>query len=592
MAALAAYPQLHLIFTRGREWQGAYAFFYSDEPAYAAYLNALIEGRPRLSDPYSGADDAPDAPLAESLFSIQFAPAYLLALPARAAGLDAATVFMLLPPLVAFAVSLLIFRLAAHVTRGEGAAAACVPLVLALGAAVSGQGFVKELFGDRSAYIFLPFLRRYVPGVPLVAFFLFCLFLWRALYAGDRRARTLYSLAAGAAFAFTVYGYFYHWTAAAALALCLAPLHFFARPRDRRGALAVFAVVGLCALASLVPYFFLLARRAPTMDAAQALLHTRRPDLLRGVLLAAALALGLVVYGARRGLIEWRARAPLFTSALALSVFAVFNQQVLTGRSLQPMHYEQYVGNYVALLALALALALLRQGRARLRQAGARQGAPRAWLPVALAALLWGACETVWTTHRYAPRNVAHDEWGAVTGRLRELSRQDFAHGAIATPRVAVFTPDPYRADDIPAATPLAVLWAPHLFVFSGTSPGENKERFFQFLYYSGVAPAEFADGGRDDGFLQYAIFGWERANPRLTAEHRPVTPEEIKAEQQNYALYVERLARGPAPQPALAYAVLPAERPFNTANLDRHYTREEAGRAGRHVIYRLRPRA
>jgi hypothetical protein len=62
MTLLALLPQAHLWYTRGGDWQGAYASFDGDETAYAAYLAALIEGRPRLNDPYAGLTFARRAP--------------------------------------------------------------------------------------------------------------------------------------------------------------------------------------------------------------------------------------------------------------------------------------------------------------------------------------------------------------------------------------------------------------------------------------------------------------------------------------------------------------------------------------------------
>ena len=36
---------------RGAEWHGAYALVDGDEFLYSAYINALIENRPRRNDP-------------------------------------------------------------------------------------------------------------------------------------------------------------------------------------------------------------------------------------------------------------------------------------------------------------------------------------------------------------------------------------------------------------------------------------------------------------------------------------------------------------------------------------------------------------
>ena len=69
---IALYPQFLMWGVRGREWNGAYAEFHGDESVYSAYVQALIDGRPRRNDPYTGRDDRPGQRQPESLFSIQF----------------------------------------------------------------------------------------------------------------------------------------------------------------------------------------------------------------------------------------------------------------------------------------------------------------------------------------------------------------------------------------------------------------------------------------------------------------------------------------------------------------------------------------
>src|SRR5688572_4545230 len=93
MVVLSLIPQVHLWILRGREWNGAYVSLQGDEPIYSAYVNALIHGRPRKNDPFGGRDDFPNTPLPESTFSIQFVPAYAIALPARLLGISASTAF-------------------------------------------------------------------------------------------------------------------------------------------------------------------------------------------------------------------------------------------------------------------------------------------------------------------------------------------------------------------------------------------------------------------------------------------------------------------------------------------------------------------
>jgi hypothetical protein len=631
LMALSLFPQAHLCYKRGHDWHGSFAHFYSDEPAYAAYVNALIDGRPRRNDPYTGQDDRADAPLPESLFSIQFVPPYMLSVPARALGLTTSTMFILLMPLIAGGSALAIFWLLALLTRDERLAAAGAPFVLCLGILVSGQGLVLNLLGQQTAYVFLPFLRRYVPGVPFVFFFFFCGFMWRALNARARRARIVSALAAGALFALMVYSYFYHWTTAAALLGCLALLWLALRPGGWRRTVEPFALVSLCAVASLVPYFILLSRRAPTMDTVQALTYSRAPDLWRGVILLDALVLVALLFGARKRWLDPRSPAVLFNAALALCVLVVFNQQIVTGRSLQPMHYEQYIGNYVALLAAVLAAGLLWQGRRTLKAATAGSDettatasdetttaataattAPRTtattaatahgtttattarrliphrvWMPVALAALLWGAGETLIITRRGSVGNQLKDEWAGVALRLKERARVEQPKD----PHPVVFNPSVYRIDNLPTYAPLSTVWAPHMFVFSSVSVPENKERFFQYLYYSGVAANDFETIYRQQGFIYFAIFGWERANPRLTVNYRPITQVEIDAEKNNYANFYNAFDRERAAAPTLAYVVTQADQPFNFASIDRWYERDAGERINRHVIYRVRLR-
>jgi hypothetical protein len=617
MMLLSLFPQAHLCYKRGGDWQGSFAHFYSDEPAYAAYVNALIDGRPRLNDPYTGLDErAGVARPPESLFSIQFVPAYLLALPARALGLTTSTMFILLMPFIAGASALAIFWLLSMLTRDERIAAAGVPFVLCLGILVAGQGLVLNLFGYQTAYVFLPFLRRYVPGVPFAFFFFFCGFLWRAFTAGARRARLVAASCAGGLFALMVYSYFYHWTTAAALLGSLALVWLAARPDGWRRALAPLALTSLSAAASLVPYFILLSRRAPTMDTVQALTYSRAPDLWRGVILLAALTLAALALGVWRRWLDARAPAVLFDAALALCVLVVFNQQLVSGRSLQPMHYEQYIGNYIALLAAALAAALLWQGWKTSRGAGEgggvegagvggmkggaaagrarrvgentarRLASPRVWLVVGLAAFIWGCGETLIITRRGSVGNQLKDEWGEVALRLKERARAEQPE-----PHPVVFNPSVYRIDNLPTYAPLSTVWAPHMFVFSGVSVAENKERFFKYLYYSGVAAHDFETIYRTQGFIYFAIFGWERANSRLTVNYRPITQAEIDAEKDNYARFHASFDRERAAAPTLAYVVAQADQPFNLAPLDRWYERDAGERVNRHIIYRVRLR-
>jgi hypothetical protein len=143
MALLAMYPQINLWLGRGANWQGSYVLIQGDEDAYSAYINALVNGRPRRNDPQTGRDDAPGAPQPESLFSIQFVPAYAIALPARALHLSTSAAFILLILLAAIASSVAIFWLVVGVTGDSKLAGVGAVFVLCLGTLMATQGGVR-----------------------------------------------------------------------------------------------------------------------------------------------------------------------------------------------------------------------------------------------------------------------------------------------------------------------------------------------------------------------------------------------------------------------------------------------------------------
>ena len=112
LALITSLPQLYLVYVRGSDWNGSCAYLDTDEFAYAAYTDALIDDRPRRNDPYSGKDDGPF----ETLYSIQFLPAYSVALPARIFHLSTSTAFIILLPLATVAAGIMLFWFLTEIT--------------------------------------------------------------------------------------------------------------------------------------------------------------------------------------------------------------------------------------------------------------------------------------------------------------------------------------------------------------------------------------------------------------------------------------------------------------------------------------------
>src|SRR5205085_1403183 len=324
-------------------------------------------------------------------------PAYAVALPARLFGLSTATTFILLAPLAAFLSALALFWLVALVTKDDRVAAACVPCVLCLGALATAQGAARTLLHLQAPiYVYLPFLRRYEPAVSFPLFFLFCALVWRALTQTKRRAVCWSIALAALSFWLLVFSYFYLWTAAAAWLACLTLLWLVARPDDWRACLWKLIGTGLLASLALLPYLLLLTHRAATTDAVQGLAYSHAPDLTRRPELFGFLILCALVLAVWRGRIAGREPAALFAVSCALIPFLVFNQQIITGRSLQPMHYDQFIANYAALLGACLAATLIWRGTNQ----AARTVPVRALVLVALLAFGVGLMETLVETKR------------------------------------------------------------------------------------------------------------------------------------------------------------------------------------------------
>src|SRR6185369_9357754 len=158
---IAYYPQVSLLATRGSSWNGTFFVTNYDETAYAAYVNALIGRKPRKTDPFTGVDEASY----ESFYSIQFVPAYAIALPARALGLSASTAFILLTGFIAVTTALALFWLIKSISGNDLLAAAGTIFVLAFGTAAAFEGELRHLAQGAVVVDCFPFLRRYQPGL-------------------------------------------------------------------------------------------------------------------------------------------------------------------------------------------------------------------------------------------------------------------------------------------------------------------------------------------------------------------------------------------------------------------------------------------
>ena len=590
MVLLSLIPQIHLWLVRGREWNGAYVSSQTDEPLYSAYVNALIDGRARKNDPFGGTDDSADRPLPESIFSIQFVPAYLIALPARTFGVSASMAFIILSAAAALLASLAMFWLLKDVAEDHRLAAAGTLFVLCLGGVVGKFG----LFGTFIDIPFpvLPFLRRYEPSATFPLFFVFQLLVWCALTGKGKRGTRVSAILAGLTFAVLVFSYLYLWTAAAAWLACIGALWFFFRPDDRRKTLAVLMTICAITGIALLLYVYLLSHRAATLDGQLMLISTHKPDLLRAHEILGLPILVALASGIWRRRIERTEPRVLYAASLVLLPFFVFNQQILTGKTMQVFHFENYVVNYSTMVGLLITVALF-------------------WRPVSRRLLIWMAgLSFAWgmiavglpTRLGSVPSAIARDKSVPVFVRLKELSREDGTIAGLRTKgqtSTLVYSPDVSLTKWLPTWTSQGTL-LDQTGVHAGTAtPEQQKKFFYMHLYYSKVEIETLRQALNDKldptprelVSAPSVMIGHARLFPQLSSQFQPIQSDEIEREVQAYQTYAASFSREEALKRPITYAVIPNEGNFDFTNLDRWYERDAGERVGAYTLYRVKLR-
>lgn len=581
LALLSLYPQIDLWITRGTVWQGSFTSLCYDEEIYAAYINGLVLGRERRVEPLEVPD--PAQPSHESHYSIQAVPAYLTVFLTRALGLTVAQAFIVLTPLTAFLSALMLFYLLASITRNEALAAVGALAVLIFGTLAARHSVALGWVG-KSWYGNFLFLRRYQPAIIFPVFLGFLWVTWRGFIEQGRRA-WLFAIAAGIAFSILIFSYFYLWTAAAAWLACLVLLWLVARGAEWRMVVQRLVPTAILGSGALAIYAVLFAHRDHTMNEVLALNFTHAPDLYRAPLLIAAAVILLLFWGVKKEWVTWREPAVLLACSFALMPFAVFNQQIITGRSLQPVHYEMFSANYLSLLALILALVMLWPSWGLHLKRHALNG-----LTALLACVVigWGVVEMQGVTSQFRERNITRDLFVPVTKRLTQLAAE---HGKGPNEREIVFSPDMLVvSENLAAFAPQAPLFSMSLSFAAGLSLEESRERYFQYLYYSGARTDSLRQALTNNEMVAVmSSFGYERYNPTLTNDFKPITSEEIQDKVRQYTQYVANFSRERSQHPQLAYVVVNTAAPFDFSNIDRWYSRDAGEQIGPFIIYQVK---
>jgi hypothetical protein len=432
------------------------------------------------------------------------------------------------------------------------------------------------------SYPYFPAFRRYIPAMPFPFFLAMIALVWLLVNTEDVRKRVVYCVLASLCFAFTNFSYFYTWTTGAAWLGCLVIVWLIARPEGFWKDFKAFLALGAGCAASLIPYAILLSKRSHTMDDVQLLVLTHAPDIHRVPVYVSFLVLLIIAAGVVLKKISLKERETLFALSFALVPIVVFNQQIITGRSLQPIHYQVFIGNYVAGLALVVAVGILLK-KSELFKKAFVQGAI---IVVALLAVIWGFVECHYTVRILDEANVERDKGFDVGQYLTDI----YAPGG-DTHKTVIMPFSMLQGDDLPTIAPQSVLWARHQHVFAGVTWQENKERYYQYLHFQGITPDVLADAIKNKGDFvsMIALFGWGRHTDRLNSAYKPLTFGEIDEEAHVYGEYIKNFDPRDSPDTILTYVVAPGDWQIDFANIDKWYERELIASFPAYNLYRVK---
>jgi len=336
----------------------------------------------------------------------------------------------------------------------------------------------------------------------------------------------------------------------------------------------------------------MLSKRSIAIDEQQIVVATRLPELFHVHEIIAAVLILVLAVGVIRRTISRSDPRFIYAASMALLPFIIFNQQVITGRTLQAFHFEIYSVNYSVAIGIAITLSLF-----------GKKVPERIVVWMGVLSFLWGVIAVGVPARAIGvDLAIANDKRIPVLRRLKELSHQDGtmddlrARGSAST---LVFSPSVPLIMLLPSWTSQGTL----LDITGGDCAGitreERKHFFYMHLYYSKTEPNALRQAlqgplpapSDELRSVRNVVFGHARIFPGLSSRFTPVEPDEIEREVQIYQTYVNSFSPNEAMKRPLTYAIIPVDGSFDFTNLDRWYERDTGERQGDYVLYRLKLR-
>jgi hypothetical protein len=207
---------------------------------------------------------------------------------------------------------------------------------------------------------------------------------------------------------------------------------------------------------------------------------------------------------------------------------------------------------------------------------------------VAAIAVVWGFVECHYTVRVLDDVNVRRDEQMPLGRRLTELGKDDPNRYKTIVLDFAIA-----EADDLPTIAPQATLWSRHQHIFTSVTTEENKERYFQFLYFQGITGRDLATSMKHGDFVSMiALFGWGRHTDRLNSDFKPLTYGEIDAVAREFDKWRVSFDPRRSTETIVSYVVVRGDEMPDLANFDRWYERDDGEALGPYILYNVRLRA
>jgi len=337
-------PHLFFIYSLGDSYGGIYQMRTDSESIYIARIQEIIDGHPLMGAvPYAEYKDRPPL-LPPTLYDFIMAGASMILKISLPAVILMSKFF--LPAFLFLLIYWLIFLINNKFGSGWPLKITAIAGSLTVLLAYDLTGFISKLSEIKNVSLFLLWSRPLNPITGGILLTFLMIILWKS--RNDQKIIFKKILIGGILFAPIISSYFFSWGLALAIMACWAILQFIVRRKVSAYSVILMILVGF--IISL-PYFYLANLSSTHPDYSYAavkmgLFHSHTPIFSLIILVIAILLFFVVIF--RNGL--WHDDWWRFSVALTVGGVIALNQQIITGVTVWPFHFIQYIKTFSAII--------------------------------------------------------------------------------------------------------------------------------------------------------------------------------------------------------------------------------------------------